>query len=114
MMKRMVMFICIIASIGSNFAEDCTSDERCCVKSAAGGCAECCPNKLDDMNEVNEMKERDYQVPSGKGKPNVQPSGNQVESGFPMEVPSGKGKPIVQVPKEIEMIGYWKCKKVLI
>ena len=94
----MLLFICLIACIGSNFAEDCTSDERCCVKSAAGGCAECCPNTLDDMNEVNEMEERGYQV----------------ESGLPMKVPSGKGKPIVQVPKEIEMHGYWKCKKVLI
>ena len=76
MMKRMLLFICLIACIGSNFAEDCTSDERCCVKSAAGGCAVCCPNKIDIghilaifkgikdklpelMNEMNGMKERD-------------------------------------------------------
>ena len=104
MMKTIVIFICFLATIGSTFAEDCRSDERCClrsrfypgcrkcckaderedpdltkpvdcktdehccVKSAEGGCAGCCPNKLDirmgrnvraDMNEMNEMKETD-------------------------------------------------------
>jgi len=105
MMKRILIFICILATIGSIFAEDCKSDERCCLKtrfhpgcrrcckagerddpdwtkpvdcktdercclkSAAGGCAKCCPNKLDipmgypykrdDMGEMNGMKQRD-------------------------------------------------------
>ena len=103
MMKRILIFICLLATIGSTFAVDCKSnehcclrtrfhpgcrrccsdrddpdwtksvdckaDEHCCVNNAAGGCAECCPNKLDipmswnwdrdDMNEVNEAKERD-------------------------------------------------------
>ena len=78
MVKKMLIFICLIASIGSTFPEvlpftkpvDCKSDEHCCVKSAASGCAECCPNKLDiairhpnkrdDMIEINERKEKDY------------------------------------------------------
>jgi len=83
MMRRMLIFIYLIASIGSTFAEvqfggrndpdwtktvDCKTDEHCCLKSAAGGCAECCPNKLDilmghpyeryDINKKNERKER--------------------------------------------------------
>ena len=83
MMKRMLIFICLIASIGSTVAEvqfggkndpdwstpvDCKTDEHCCLKSAAGGCAECCPNKLhipmkhplerDDINKMNERKGR--------------------------------------------------------
>ena len=84
MIKRMLIFICLIAYIGSTFAEvqfggrndtdstkpvDCKTDEHCCLKSAAGGCAKCCPNKLDipmgypykrdDMGEMNGMKQRD-------------------------------------------------------
>ena len=99
-MKRILIFICLLATIGSTFAVDCKSnehcclrtrfhpgcrrccsdrddpdwtksvdcktDEHCCVNNAAGGCAECCPNipmgwnwDRDDMNEVNEVKERD-------------------------------------------------------
>jgi len=111
MMKRILIVVCLLAIMGSTFAEDCKSDERCCVrtrfhpgcrrcckvgdrndpdstkpvdcktdehcciKSAAGGCAVCCPNKIDIghiltifkgikdklpeiMNEMNEMKER--------------------------------------------------------
>merc|ERR1712135_150107 len=69
MMKKTLIFICVLATIGSSFAVDCKPDEHCCLRSAAGECAECCPNKLDipmgypykrdDMGEMNGMKQRD-------------------------------------------------------
>merc|ERR1712133_219950 len=64
MMKRMLMFICLIASIRSTFClnemnemkqrndpdwtepVECKPSEHCCLKSAAGGFAKCCPNRI--------------------------------------------------------------------
>jgi len=86
MMKRMLMFICLIASIGSTFAENCKPGEICCdVQSRfhmynPRGCAKCCKVQLpgakaiakawaklvDGMNEMNEMKQRndpDWTIP---------------------------------------------------
>ena len=73
------MFICLIASIGSTFAENCKPGEICCdVQSRfrwmdPRGCAKCCKVQLpgakaiakawtklvDGMNEMGEMKQRD-------------------------------------------------------
>jgi len=104
-MKRILIFICLLATIRSSFAEDCKSDEycclrtrfrpgcarcckagdrddpdwtkpvdcktdeHCCVKSAAGGCAVCCPNKLDIGHILEVFKGIMDKLPKELGAP---------------------------------------------
>ena len=61
MMKKILIFICVLATIGSIFAIDCKLDERCCLRTRFHpGCRRCCKaGERDDMSEMNGMKQRD-------------------------------------------------------
>merc|ERR1712224_379820 len=55
MMKRILIVVCLLAIMGSTFAEDCKSDERYCVRTRFHpGCRRCC--KVGDRNDPDSTK----------------------------------------------------------